>query len=111
MKILEIEELRALSQRATPGEWFTGHLCNDDHGCNCPYIYSDCQNGMGAIATIGITDEEVATLDEAKANQALIAAAVNYVRNLIHPGYFQTEDKTRDHDGEWNGSDIGQSNE
>lgn len=88
----EIRDIKAdllaiveLTKRATPGEWFTGHLCNDNHGCDCPYIYSDCQNGMGAIATIGTTDEEVATIDEAKANQAIIAAAVNFFR--VHGEY------------------------
>lgn len=60
----------------TPGPWFTGHLCRDDHSCACPYIYSEAQPGMGAVATVGAeVGEDVNTIEEAKANQRLIAAA------------------------------------
>lgn len=75
--------LRELWQRATPGKWFPGHLCNDNHSCNCAYIFSEGQHGMGAIATIGTDAEDVKDINEAKANQALIPAAVNALPILL----------------------------
>ena len=63
------------------GPWYTGHLCRDDHSCNCPYILND--GYMGGIAEVYVDNEkrivdggnDAPPLEEAKANQRLISAA------------------------------------
>lgn len=75
--MIDTAHIRSLIAAGTGGRWFTGHLCDDSHSCNCPYIFSEHQNGMGAIATIGTTEEEVANIEEAKANQRSIAELHN----------------------------------
>ena len=76
----ELEHALGLLEAATPGAWFPGHLCDDNHGCNCPFIFSEGQQGFGAIATVGTSPEDVKSKEEAAANQAAIAACVNFVR-------------------------------
>ena len=65
----------------TPGPWYPGHLCRDDHACNCPYVLSE--GYAGAICEVSVNNDlpiseggnDAPPLAEAKANQRLIAAA------------------------------------
>lgn len=71
----------ALQAGPTAGPWYTGHLCDDDHVCNCASILSDT-GIMGAVATVhydngksvGEGGNDAPPKSEAKANQLLIAA-------------------------------------
>lgn len=66
----------------TSGPWLAGHLCDDEHPCNCASILSDT-GIMGAVATVhhdnGLPISEggndAPPLREAKANQKHIAEA------------------------------------
>lgn len=81
----ELDEIMRLLDAATPGEWHAPHLSRDDGdcSCNCGYVFSERQRGMGAICEVfsdlkGGDEEE--PLLAAKANGELIAAAVNFLR-------------------------------
>jgi len=50
------------------------HFARDDVRCNCAYVFSESQVGMGSICTIDHGDENE-PLEIAKANARLIAAA------------------------------------
>jgi hypothetical protein len=86
-----IEQIRAAQEKATPGPWHTGHLCNDSHSCNCPYIFDE-QSYMGGIAEVYV-DNGIASiadgandcppLEEAKANQRFIALAGTHMPALL----------------------------
>lgn len=66
----------------TPGPWWS-HLGDPNAKCNCPYIFSAAQNGMGCIATVhydgdgthGAYGHEYEPREVAEANARLIAAA------------------------------------
>lgn len=66
-------------EKHSHGQWTPGHLCNDSHSCNCAYILSD--GYMGAVASVHWSapdhdpEGDNPPLEEAKANQRLIAAA------------------------------------
>lgn len=75
---LDIEGLVKAAEAATAGEWIPGHLCQDDHPCNCAYVLSESY--MGSICTVQSQDgsEDNAhnpPSTEAKANQRYIALA------------------------------------
>ena len=65
----------------TPGPWMTPHFADDNHRCNCHYVLSDHQWGMGSIATVHSQcekredSEHYEPVERAKANARLIAAA------------------------------------
>jgi hypothetical protein len=71
----------ALNAGPTAGPWLEGHLCDDDHPCNCGAILSDT-GIMGAVATVhhdnglpvGEGGNDAPPKSEAKANQLLISA-------------------------------------
>jgi hypothetical protein len=71
----------ALEAGPTAGPWLEGHLCDDEHRCNCTSILSDT-GIMGAVATVhydngkpvGEGGNDAPPKTEAKANQLLIAA-------------------------------------
>lgn len=78
-----IAEIKAaLDKQPTAGPWFSGHLCDDNHRCNCASILSDT-GIMGGVATvhydnglpIGEGGNDAPPVAEAKANQMFIAAA------------------------------------
>lgn len=73
---IDHDELRTLASKATNVSWRPGHLCRDDHSCDCRYIFAD-NDTMGAIASVHVDDgkNDCPPLEEAKANQAFIAAA------------------------------------
>ena len=71
------------------GPWYTGHLCRDDHSCNCPYIFNE--EYMGGIAEVYVNNgkkigdggNDAPPLEEAKANQRLISAAPKMYAFLV----------------------------
>ncbi|TLX17092.1 hypothetical protein [Rhizobium sp. MHM7A] len=71
----------ALKAGPTAGPWLEGHLCDDNHRCNCGSILSDT-GIMGAVATVhhdnglpvGEGGNDAPPKSEAKANQLLISA-------------------------------------
>lgn len=69
-----LEEILAGCDGVTMGPWMAGHLCRDDHTCNCRYI-SGNDGRMGAVASVHVDDGEndCPPTAEAKANQAHIA--------------------------------------
>ena len=70
----------------TPGPWMVPHFATDAD-CNCQYVLSDNQHGMGAIATVhhdGETDgRHNEPMEIAQANARLIAAAPELLTALI----------------------------
>lgn len=75
---LDIEGLVKAAGAATAGEWIPGHLCQDDHPCNCAYVLSESY--MGSICTVQSQDSSEDNAHnppstEAKANQRYIALA------------------------------------
>jgi hypothetical protein len=84
-----IQRAEALVAKTTGGDWFPGHLCNDDHSCNCRYIFGG--DYMGAIGEVYVLDKptteegsnDCPPLEEAKANQAFIAASRTLVPDLL----------------------------
>jgi len=86
----EIQNLKELLSRSTPGEWGAGCLGNDDVKCNCAYVLSD--HHMGSIATVNINNgiksiadggNDSPSEDEAKANLNLIVQAKNALPSLL----------------------------
>lgn len=61
----------------TPGPWSVPHFATD-HQCNCQYVLSDGQYGMGAIATVHHNEDGS---DGAEHNEPLGVAIAN--ANLI----------------------------
>lgn len=66
----------------TAGPWSVPHFARDDHSCGCGYVLSEHQHGMGAIATVHVSEEGADWRDGdheppaiAKANARLISAA------------------------------------
>jgi hypothetical protein len=86
----DIAKLRDLLSRATHGVWGAGHLADDDMKCNCRYVFSEghlggiaevyVDNGIPSIADGG---NDCPSLDEAKANLALIVAMKNALPGLL----------------------------
>lgn len=78
MKLNElVAEMRLGLEGVTPGPWTPGHLCHDEHTCNCRYIFGN-DDRMGCIATVEMDDgqdmgSEYPPRAEAKANLAHIA--------------------------------------
>lgn len=33
-----VDQIEKAMEGATPGPWYPGHLCDDDHECNCSSI-------------------------------------------------------------------------
>lgn len=68
--------------KGTPGPWMAPHFVRDDVRCNCAYVFSESQVGMGSICTIdhGAEDEP---LEIAKANARLIAATPDLAFQLL----------------------------
>lgn len=71
-----------MSAQHTPGPWMVPHFARDDVGCNCAYVFSESQVGMGSICTIDHGDENE-PLEIAKANAHLIAAAPELLAALV----------------------------
>ena len=69
----------------TPGPWSVPHFATDC-ACNCAYVVSGNQHGMGAIATVHHSDEADGEhnepMDVAIANARLIAAAPDMLEAL-----------------------------
>lgn len=69
----------------TRGPWSVPHFATDC-SCNCAYVLSDNQHGMGAIATVHHSDEvdgeHNEPMDVAIANARLIAAAPTLLEEL-----------------------------
>lgn len=67
-----------------PLPWRAGHLLDDQHPCNCRYIFSAADR-MGAVGEVCLDDGEndCPSLEEAKANLALIVKAVNCHADLL----------------------------
>jgi hypothetical protein len=63
----------ALAAGPTPGPWMVPHFARDEVKCNCGYVFSEFQHGMGSICEVnhGAEDEPI---EVAKANARLIAA-------------------------------------
>lgn len=64
----------------TEGEWSSGHLINEDHSCDCSFVFSE--GHFGSIATINwskeggkLEDGDNPLIEEAKANLKLITAS------------------------------------
>jgi hypothetical protein len=80
----------ALVAGPTPGPWLEGHLCDDEHRCNCTSILSDT-GIMGAVATVhydnglpvGEGGNDAPPKSEAKANQLLISACHPLAMELL----------------------------
>ena len=75
-----------MSAQHTPGPWMVPHFARDDVCCNCAYVFSESQVGMGSICTIDHGDENE-PLEIAKANARLISAApelLEALQLLIH---------------------------
>jgi hypothetical protein len=68
-----------MSAQHTPGPWIVPHFARDEVKCNCGYVFSEFQHGMGSICDVnhGAEDEPV---EIAKANARLIAAAPDLLR-------------------------------
>ncbi|MFC5374024.1 hypothetical protein ACFPIF_15780 [Brevundimonas faecalis] len=74
-------ELARLAEAIGPVEWHPGHLCRDDHPCDCAYVFDD--GHAGAIATVHVNDglsiseggNDAPEPELAKLHQAFIAAA------------------------------------
>lgn len=84
----EIAELRAGLDGTTDVHWYPGHLCRDDHSCDCRYIFAE-NDRMGSIASVVFNDgrefgEEYPPRGEAKRNQAHIArCSPEFIRALL----------------------------
>lgn len=82
---IDISELRKALEGVTDAPWHPGHLCRDDHSCNCTSILAD--NGrMGGVAQVSVDDgtNDCPPLSEAKANQRFIATfSPPVVRELL----------------------------
>lgn len=80
----------ALKAGPTAGPWLEGHLCDDDHRCNCGSILSDT-GIMGAVATVhydnglpvGEGGNDAPPKSEAKANQLLLSACHPLAMELL----------------------------
>lgn len=71
----------------TPGPWYGPHFATDRTKCKCGYIFSEFQNGMGAIARVYFaTDEdpENEPFNKACGNASLIAAAPTMFEFIIN---------------------------
>lgn len=85
----DIAKLRDLLSQATQGSWGAGHLANDDMKCNCRYVFSE--GHLGGIAEVYVDNgkniidggNDCPTLEEAKANLALIVAMKNALPGLL----------------------------
>lgn len=73
--------------------WAAGHLSDDTHSCNCPYILND--QWMSGIATVSVDNgkrivdggNDAPPLEEAKANQRLISVAPKLYELLWEVNY------------------------
>lgn len=78
---LDEARLRELAEAAGGGIWFAGHLCRDDHSCDCPYIFDE--GHAGGIATVHVDNglpvseggNDAPERKLAQAHQSFIAAA------------------------------------
>lgn len=76
-----------MSAKYTPGPWSVPHFATD-HTCDCHYVLSGSQHGMGAIATVHSQCEADETavhnepVDVARANAHLISAAPDLLEAL-----------------------------
>lgn len=83
-----IQELRDGLEGTTKGTWRPGHLANDDHSCDCGFVF-DSLDRQGSIATVNMDDggqfgKEYPSRDEAKANlNHIIAAQPDNIRALL----------------------------
>lgn len=77
-------DLKDLFAEATPRPWYAGHLADDNHSCNCQSILAE--NGkMGGVGQVFVDNgkpvseggNDAPSLEEAKANLALIVHCVN----------------------------------
>jgi hypothetical protein len=89
MSIEKIErELRENLDGVTKGPWRPGHLANDDHSCDCGFVF-DSLDRQGSIATVNMDDggqfgKEYPSRDEAKANlKHIVAAQPENIRALL----------------------------
>jgi hypothetical protein len=83
-----------LEFKGTKGEWYMPHLSDDDAKCNCPFVLCDSlHSSIGTIKVIELEvlpeqekgtsfENEYPTLEEAKANGKLIAAAPDLLKAL-----------------------------
>ncbi|UOR07187.1 hypothetical protein MUN82_08830 [Hymenobacter aerilatus] len=84
-----IEEIKKREQAATPKPWWSGHLHNGEHPCNCPYILDE--GYMGGIAEVYVDNgkcvgeggNDAPPLAEAQANQLFIAHARQDIPDLL----------------------------
>lgn len=77
-----VAQIQRRLEAATPGPWHAGHLSDDNHICNCPWVFAE--GYMGSVCTIN--HEEKADdpgLSEAKSNQRFIAHAPEDVAWLL----------------------------
>lgn len=84
-----IARLTKALEGVTKGEWRPGHLANDDHSCDCGFVF-DSLDRQGSIATVNFGKEgdqfaaEYPSRDEAKANLIyIIAAQPANIRTLL----------------------------
>lgn len=76
-----LADLKAKAEAIGPVEWHAGHLCRDDHPCDCAYIFDEAH--AGGIATVHVSNDlpiseggnDAPDLELAKLHQAFIAAA------------------------------------
>jgi hypothetical protein len=83
-----------LEFKGTKGEWYMPHLSDDNAKCNCPFVLCDSlHSSIGTIKVIELEvlpeqekgtsfENEYPTLEEAKANGKLIAAAPDLLKAI-----------------------------
>lgn len=77
----DLYKLEALAKAAGGVAWHAGHLCRDDHPCDCAYIFDD--GHAGAVASVHVDNglpiadggNDAPETELAKAIQRFIAAA------------------------------------
>ena len=75
----KLAEWEALAVAASPGPWHAGHLCRDDHPCDCPYVLDEghaggiCDVKVDNGLPVGEGGNDGPSREEAKANQRHIA--------------------------------------
>jgi hypothetical protein len=85
--VMDVEKLRALLEKATPGPWSPGHIADDSHECECRYIFGN-DGRAGAVGEVYLAGKQLHSseyppLAEARANAALIALTPDFARSVI----------------------------